>query len=53
MLSNKHIAGNWNKWGGVGKVEAMYVSMSYFFAFFHILRKYLSKSIMNNVDLTA
>ena len=40
----------WNNvWGF--KIEFMYISISYFYAFFQILRRSLKK-ILNNVDLT-
>ena len=37
---------------GVSKIEFMYISISYFYTFFQILRRYLKKKIVNTVDLT-
>ena len=36
---------------GVSKIDLMYISISYFYTFFQILRRSLKK-ILNNVDLT-
>ena len=36
---------------GVSKIESMYISISYFYTFFQMLRKSLKK-ILNNVDFT-
>ena len=36
---------------GVSKIEFMYISISYFYTFFQILRRSLKK-ILSNVDLT-